>query len=71
MRNEEDPVPEIKTEFMFTLALEVQGFTIGDTPHGSLRMFRFDSGNFEGPKLKGMVLPGGGSSRPTTSSKST
>src|SRR5450631_157171 len=34
LRNEEDPVPEIKTEFMFTLALEVQGFTIGDTPHG-------------------------------------
>jgi hypothetical protein len=53
-------MPEIKTEFLFTLALEVQGFTIGDTPHGSLRMFRFDSGNFEGPKLKGTVLPGGG-----------
>ena len=53
-------MPEIETEFLFTLALEVQGFTIGDTPHGSLRMFRFDSGNFEGPKLKGTVLPGGG-----------
>jgi hypothetical protein len=53
-------MPEIKTEFLFTIALEVQGFTLGDTPFGSRRIFRFDSGNFEGPKLKGTVLPGGG-----------
>ncbi|HEY1312072.1 MAG TPA: DUF3237 domain-containing protein [Pseudolabrys sp.] len=51
---------EIKTEFLFTIALTVQGFTVGDTPYGSRRIFRFDSGNFEGPKLKGTVLPGGG-----------
>lgn len=59
MRNEDNPMPEIKTEFLFTIALEVQGFTLGDTPYGSRRIFRFDSGNFEGPKLKGTVLPDG------------
>ena len=53
-------MPEIKTEFLLSIALEVQGFTVGDTPHGSLRIFRFDGGNFDGPKLKGTVLPGGG-----------
>jgi hypothetical protein len=53
-------MPEIKTEFLLLIALEVQGFTVGDTPHGSLRIFGFDGGNFEGPKLKGTVLPGGG-----------
>ena len=53
-------MPEIKTEFLLSIALEVQGFTVGDTPHGNLRIFRFDRGNFEGPKLKGTVLPGGG-----------
>lgn len=55
-------MPEIRTEFLFTIALEVQGFTLGDTPYGSRRIFRFDSGNFEGPKLRGIVLPGGGGS---------
>ena len=53
-------MPVIKTEFLFTIALEVQGFTVGDTPCGSLRIFHYDSGNFEGPKLKGTVVPGGG-----------
>lgn len=51
---------EIKTEFLFEITLEVQGFTLGDTPYGNRRIFRFDSGNFEGPKLTGRVLPGGG-----------
>src|SRR6202051_4820305 len=54
------PMPEIKTEFLFTIALEVQGFTLGDTTDGSPIIFRFYSGSFEGPKLKGTVLPGGG-----------
>jgi len=53
-------MPEIMTEFLFTIALEVQGFTLGDTPYGSRLIFQFDSGNFEGPKLKGTVVPGGG-----------
>ena len=53
-------MPEIKTEFLFTIALEVQVFSLGNTPYGGRRIFRFDTGSFEGPKLKGRVLPGGG-----------
>jgi Protein of unknown function (DUF3237) len=55
-----DAMPGIKTEFLFTLALEVEVFSLGDTPYGSRRIFRFDTCSFEGPKLKGTVLPGGG-----------
>ena len=53
-------MPEIKTEFLFTIALDVQVFNLGDTPYGSRRIARFGSGSFEGPKLRGTVLPGGG-----------
>ena len=53
-------MPEIKTEFLFTIALEVQVFSLGNTPYGGRRIFRFDTGSFEGPTLKGRVLPGGG-----------
>ena len=50
---------EIKTEFLFTIALEVHVFDLGDTPYGGRRIARFGTGSFEGPKLKGTVLPGG------------
>ena len=53
-------MPEIKTEFLFTIALEVEVFNLGDTPYGSRRIFRLDTGSFEGPNLKGTVLSGGG-----------
>ena len=33
---------------------------IGDTPHGNRRIVYLKGGEFEGPKLKGEVLPGGG-----------
>jgi hypothetical protein len=52
-------MPEIKTEFLFTIALEVQVSNLGDTPYGARRIARFGTGSFEGPKLKGTVLPGG------------
>ena len=55
-------MPEINTEFLFTIALEIQVSSLGDTPYGSRRIFHFDAGSFEGPKLKGRVLPGGGGS---------
>ena len=51
---------EIKTEFLFTIALDVPVLTLGNTPYGGRRIARFGSGSFEGPKLKGTVLPGGG-----------
>jgi len=51
---------EINTRFLITLALEIQVSSLGDTPYGRRRMFHFDGGSFDGPKLKGKVLPGGG-----------
>jgi hypothetical protein len=53
---------EIKTEFLFTIALELHVLDLGKTPYGSRRFFSFKAGSFEGPKLKGRVLSGGGSS---------
>ena len=53
-------MPEIKTEFLFTLALEFDINILGDTPYGIRRIARNIAGNFAGPKLKGTVLPGGG-----------
>ena len=55
-------MPDINTEFLFTLALEIQVSNLGETPYGNRRIFHFDGGSFEGPKLKGKVLPGGGGS---------
>ncbi|MGC2690194.1 MAG: DUF3237 family protein, partial [Pseudolabrys sp.] len=55
-------MPEVNTEFLFTIALEIQVFSLGDTPYGSRRIYHFDGGSFEGPKFKGRVLPGGGGS---------
>jgi hypothetical protein len=55
-------MPEINTEFLFTLALEIRVSSLGETPYGNRRIFHFDGGSFEGPKLKGKVLPGGGGS---------
>jgi Protein of unknown function (DUF3237) len=51
---------EIKTEFLFTLALQFDMQVVGDTPRGIRRVSRHTVGSFEGPKLKGTVLPGGG-----------
>ena len=50
---------EIKTEFLFALALDVDLSDLGDTPYGGRRVGRFGAGSFEGPRLKGVVLPGG------------
>jgi hypothetical protein len=44
-------MPEIKTEFLFTIALEVQVFSLGNTPFGGRRIFSFNTGDFEGPGL--------------------
>jgi len=55
-------MPDINTEFLFTLALEIQVSSLGETPYCNRRIFHFDGGSVEGPKLKGKVLPGGGGS---------
>lgn len=50
----------ISTEFLFSIALEVPVLALGETPYGGRRIARFGGGSFEGPKLRGVVLPGGG-----------
>jgi hypothetical protein len=52
---------EINTEFLLRIALEVEVLNLGDTPYGSRRVGRFGKGSFDGPKLRGTVLPGGAS----------
>jgi hypothetical protein len=54
-------MPEIKTELLFKITLQVPPIlNLGDTPYGGRRIAQIASGTFEGPKLKGEVLPGGG-----------
>jgi hypothetical protein len=46
--HQEAYMPEINTRFLFTLALEIQVSSLGDTPYGRRRMFHFDGGSFDG-----------------------
>ena len=52
---------EIVTEHLMTLALEVdEPQVISGTPIGTRRIVYVSGGRFDGAKLSGMVLPGGG-----------
>ena len=51
---------ELRTTHLFTLVLEVAGAQpIGATPAGDRRVGLVGGGRFTGPRLKGIVLPGG------------
>ncbi len=51
---------EIRTQALFTLALQVAGSqAVGKAPGGDRRVGLVAGGTFEGPRLKGKVLPGG------------
>jgi hypothetical protein len=53
-------MPELPTAHLLTLTLTVTGMQpIGATPNGNRRVGLVAGGRFEGPKLKGTVLPGG------------
>jgi len=53
-------MPEFRTAHLMTLRLTVTGMQpIGATPNGNRRVGLVAGGRFEGPKLKGTVLPGG------------
>jgi len=53
-------MPEIRTAHLLTLKLAVSGMQpIGETPAGNRRIGLVAGGRFEGPKLRGTVLPGG------------
>ncbi len=51
----------MNTRLLMTLQVEVSGAQkIGPVPHGTRLTAPIVSGHFEGPRLKGKVLPGGG-----------
>jgi hypothetical protein len=51
----------ISTELLFKITLDVPSIVdLGETPYGRRRIAQVSAGHFEGPKLKGTVLPGGG-----------
>ncbi len=51
---------DIRTTHLMTLKLAVSGMqAVGETPSGNRRIGLVAGGTFEGPKLKGTVLPGG------------
>jgi len=51
---------EIRTAPLFSMILQVAGMqAIGATPNGNRRIGLVAGGTFEGPQLRGTVLPGG------------
>ena len=53
-------MPEIRTSHLLTLKLAVSGMQpVGETPAGNRRIGLVAGGAFQGPKLRGTVLPGG------------
>ncbi|UCH42606.1 MAG: DUF3237 domain-containing protein [Dehalococcoidales bacterium] len=54
---------ELKTEFLCDVAAYAdwsETIDVGVTPHGSRQIIYIKGGTFEGPRIKGGVLPGGG-----------
>ncbi len=53
-------MPELKSEFLCTIRVAVATLhDIGQTPLGGRHIDLLGAGTFEGPRLKGEVLPGG------------
>ncbi len=53
-------MPELRSEFLFTITVGVaQLHDVGATPFGTRHIDMLGAGAFEGPRLKGKVLPGG------------
>ena len=57
----EFPIPIPSLEFLFHLECEMMNFeNIGPGPYGDRKTVIFKGGRFEGPRLRGTILPGGG-----------
>jgi len=55
------PRMELKSEFLYRAHIDVEGFyDVGQTFRGHRQIVRVRGGWFEGPKLKGDILPGTG-----------
>lgn len=53
------PIPSL--QFLFHLECDMESFRhIGNGPHGDRSTVIFKGGRFEGPRLRGRILPGGG-----------
>jgi hypothetical protein len=53
-------MPELKSEFLFTITATVtQLLDVGPVPAGTRHVDMIGAGKFEGPRLKGDLLPGG------------
>ena len=50
----------ISTELLYEIAMDAEVDDLGPTPLGRRRIVRVTGGTFEGPRLRGTVLPGGG-----------
>jgi len=50
----------VHTELLYEIAMDAESDDLGQTPLGHRRIVRVTSGTFEGPRLRGTVLPGGG-----------
>ena len=52
---------ELRSTFLFQVTADLEeAQDVGATPHGNRRIYYVTGGAFEGPKLRGEVLPGGG-----------
>lgn len=52
---------ELKAELLFELSVDLEPpQNVGATPRGNRQIYYVKGGSFEGPKVKGEVLPGGG-----------
>lgn len=52
---------ELRSELLFTLTADLdEPQVVGETPRGNRRIYYVTGGAFEGPRLRGEVLPGGG-----------
>jgi len=55
------PRMELKSEFLYRAHVDVEGFyEVGETFRGRRTIVRVKGGWFEGPRLKGEILPGTG-----------
>lgn len=52
--------PGLGQEFLYEITMEADVVDVGPTPAGHRRIVQVTSGKFEGPRLRGTVLPGGG-----------
>jgi Protein of unknown function (DUF3237) len=52
---------DLRSEVLFEVSVDLaEPQQVGATPHGNRGIYYVTGGSFEGPKLKGEVLPGGG-----------